>query len=122
MKNTQQKFYSIKCIFLFFFFFFLQRYGTSYFARIIGNIINMHNFQQQSSSSSSNHFIEHDISTRKLGPSSGIHPSFLNRPIYTFMLLCPGVATHRVKIVLKKNAKLFLEISSCLRGFAVKLC
>ena len=29
--------------------------------------------QQQSSSSSSNRFIEHDVSTRKLGPSSGIH-------------------------------------------------
>ena len=28
--------------------------------------------QQQSSSSSSNRFIEHDVSTRKLGPSSGI--------------------------------------------------
>ena len=26
-------------------------------------------------------FIEHDVSTRKLGPSSGIRPSFLNRPI-----------------------------------------
>ena len=34
--------------------------------------------QQQSSSSSSNRFIEHDVSTRKLGPSSGIRPSFLN--------------------------------------------
>ena len=35
--------------------------------------------QQQSSSSSSNRFIEHDVSTRKLGPSSGIPeegPSF----------------------------------------------
>ena len=42
--------------------------------------------QQQSSSSSSNRFIEHGVSTRKLGPSSGISPSFLNRPIYTFML------------------------------------
>ena len=41
--------------------------------------------QQQSSSSSSNRFIEHDLSTRKLGPSSGIRPSFLNRPIYTFI-------------------------------------
>ena len=40
--------------------------------------------QQQSSSSSSNRFIEHDVSTRKLGPSSGIRPSFLNRSIYTF--------------------------------------
>ena len=47
-----------------------------------------------------------------------VRPSFLNRPIYTFMLLCLGVATHRAKIVLKKNAKLFLEISSCLCGFA----
>ena len=35
--------------------------------------------QQQSSSSSSNRFIEHDVSTRKLGPSSGIRPSFLNK-------------------------------------------
>ena len=40
--------------------------------------------QQQGSSSSSNRFIEHDVSTRKLGPSSGIRPSFLNRPIYTY--------------------------------------
>ena len=37
--------------------------------------------QQQSSSSSSNRFIEHDVSTRKLGSSSGIRPSFLNRSI-----------------------------------------
>ena len=42
--------------------------------------------QQQSSSSSSNRFIEHDVSTRKLGPSSGIRPNFLNRSIYTFLL------------------------------------
>ena len=28
--------------------------------------------KQQSSSSSSNRFIEHDVSVRKLGPSSGI--------------------------------------------------
>ena len=54
--------------------------------------------QQQSSSSSSNRFIEHDVSTRKLGPSSGIRPSFLNRSIYTFLLLCLGVATHRLKL------------------------
>ena len=38
--------------------------------------------QQQSSSSSSNRFIEHDVSTWKLGPSLGIRPRFLNRPIY----------------------------------------
>ena len=56
------------------------------------------NIQQQSSSSSSNPFIEHDVSTRKLGPSSGIRPSFLNRSIYTFLLLCLGVATHRLKL------------------------
>ena len=71
--------------------------------------------QQQSSSFSCNRFIEHDVSTEKLGPSSGIRPSFLNRLIYTFMLLCLGVATYHTKIVLK-NAKLFLEISSCLWG------
>ena len=70
-----------------------------------------HHRQQQSSSSSSNRFIEHDVSTRKLGPSSGIRPSFLNRSIYTFLLLCLGVATHRLKLFWK-NAKLFLEISS----------
>ena len=36
------------------------------------------NFQQQSSSSSSNRFIEHDVSTtRKLGPSSGIRENEL---------------------------------------------
>ena len=45
--------------------------------------------QQQSSSSSSNRFIEHDVSTRKLGPSSGIRPSFLNRSIYTFFVALP---------------------------------
>ena len=77
--------------------------------------------QQQSSLSSSNRFIEHDVSTWKLGPSSGIRPSFLNRPIYTFMLLCLGVATHCPKLF-GKNADLCLEISSCLCGFAVKLC
>ena len=75
--------------------------------------------QQQSSSSASNRFIEHDISTRKLGPSLGIRPSFLNRPIYTFM---SGCCYALPEIVLKKNAKLFLEICSCLCGFAVKLC
>ena len=38
-------------------------------------------------------FIEHDVSTQKLEPSSGIRPSFLNRPIkpLLFMLLCPYV-------------------------------
>ena len=41
--------------------------------------------QQQSSSSSSNGFIKHDVSTRKLEPSSGIRPSFLTDP---FILLC----------------------------------
>ena len=71
--------------------------------------------QQQSSSSSSNRFIEHDVSTRKLGPFSGIRPSFLNRSIYTFLLLRLGVATHRLKLFWK-NAKLFLEISSCVNG------
>ena len=76
---------------------------------------------QQSSSSSSNRFIEHDVSTRKLGPSSGIRPIFLNRPIFAFMLLCLGVATHRPKLFWK-NAELFLETSTCLCGFAVKLC
>ena len=50
------------------------------------------NFQQQSSLFSSNRFIEHDVSTRKLGPSSGIRPSFLNRSIYTFLLLLPYAA------------------------------
>ena len=35
--------------------------------------------QQQSSSPSSNRFIEHDVSTRKLGSSSGIRPSFLKQ-------------------------------------------
>ena len=84
-------------------------------------LIDITNIQQQSSSSSSNRFIEHDVSTRKLGPSSGIRPSFLNRSIYTFLLLCLGVAKHRLKLFWK-NAKLFLEISSCLCGFAVKLC
>ena len=52
--------------------------------------LNNFSAQQQSSSSSSNRFIEHDVSTRKLGPSSGIRPSFLNRSIYTFLLLCLG--------------------------------
>ena len=40
--------------------------GFSVQARVDKNII-----QQQSSSSSSNRFIEHDVSTRKLGPSLG---------------------------------------------------
>ena len=67
--------------------------------------------------------LKHDVSTRKLGPSSGIRPSFLNRPIYTFPLICLGVATHRSKLFWKKKCyKLFLELSSCLCGFAVKLC
>ena len=32
----------------------------------------------------------------------GICPSLLNRPIYTFMSLCLGVATHRLKLFWKK--------------------
>ena len=55
--------------------------------------------QRKCSSSSNIRFIEHEVSTRKLGPSSGIRPRFPNRPIYTFMLLCSGVATHRPKSI-----------------------
>ena len=57
--------------------------------------------QQQSSSSSRNRFIEHKVSTRKLGPFSGIHPGFLKSPICTFTILmvhCVGVTMHRPKL------------------------
>ena len=55
-----------------------------------------------------------------LGPSSGILLSFLNRPIYTFMLLCLGIAAHCAKIVLKKNANLFLVVCAVLRSSSVE--
>ena len=58
--------------------------------------------QQQSSSFSSNRFIEHDVSTRKLGPSSGIRPSFLNRSIYTFLVALSRCCYASPEIVLKK--------------------
>ena len=78
--------------------------------------------QQQSSSSSSNRFIEHNIATRKLRPSSGIRPSFLNRPIYTFMLLCLGVARHRLKLFWKMLSRFskFLVVCAVLRSSCVE--
>ena len=46
--------------------------------------------------------------TRRFDPETraffGYTSKLSNRPIYTFMLLCLGVATYRAKIVLKKNA------------------
>ena len=58
--------------------------------------------QQQSSSSSSNRFIKHDVSTRKLGPSSGIRPSFLNRSILYFFVALSRCCYASPEIVLKK--------------------
>ena len=65
---------------------FVHRYLSTKSLRITSNFVRCTMYmylQQQSSSFSSNRFIEHDVSTRKLGPSSGIRPSFLNRSIYT---------------------------------------
>ena len=65
--------------------------------------------------------------TRRFDPETraffGYMSKLSNRPIYTFML--PGYVKVLLRIVRKlfwKNAKLFLEISSCRCGFAVKLC
>ena len=63
--------------------------------------------------------------TRRFDPETRAffgYTSKLSKQIHLyFLLLCLGVATHRLKLFWK-NAKLFLEISSCLCGFAVKLC
>ena len=66
--------------------------------------------QQQSSSSSSNRFTEHDVSTWTLGPSSGIRPSFIidpRRPEFPGrnVVFSKTIAGRRGTLLLKKKKK-----------------
>ena len=79
--------------------------------------------QQQSSSSLSNRFIEHGV---RFDPETraffGCTPKLSKQThlyLYVTMSRCCYASRENC---FEKNAKLFLEISSCLCGFAVRLC